>query len=541
MADVILNGGNAKDGNNLVTLAQVLPDCTFSINFGAVTTATAQRTTDAAAGLPVSADMDTLHLKTNLANAFTLGGVSFDRGGKHYVAKSSGDVQTDLSPVTGNGTTVGTLTLGAGEVTLTSWPAGSSPAVTNWRGVAGAPVNGPDSPFGSYGLMFRISAAPIRSGSLTVLGAMRDGTTFNVLADSNGKFNSSRVKGRVNYTTGVVEMYFVTPSAPADAQTVDLTFLGITGVTTAYLDAASIETIRYNAVAFAYIPLNAEELGLDPVRLPSDGRVPIAEPGRFIVIGYSETTDPGTVANGDTVDTGTTRLSRVRVIGHDDATILTGYTQDLEAGTVTFTNVTGYSQPVRVEWRIEDMARLADAQITGDMRTTRALTHDFPVPGSYVSSAVVLGDLKARVSLLFDQGAWDGHSFSDAPVGDPATGTYDDTAFPVQVTNAGASTERFALRFSSTSAFQIVGEHVGVVGVGAINTTTAPVNAATGEPYFTLLAGGWGGGWAAGNILRINTVGALSGIWAARTVQQGPNTGLEHSTTFLVRGDVDRA
>ena len=51
---------------------------------------------------------------------------------------------------------------------------------------------------------------------------------------------------------------------------------------------------------------------------------------------------------------------------------------------------------------------------------------------------------------------------------------------------------------------------------------------------------GWGTGWAAGNVLRINTVGAMTPIWVVRTIQQGPNTGIQHSFTLLSRGDVDR-
>ena len=46
----------------------------------------------------------------------------------------------------------------------------------------------------------------------------------------------------------------------------------------------------------------------------------------------------------------------MRVLGQDGAVIHTGYTADLEAGTVAFNDVTGYSQPVTIEHRIEDMA-----------------------------------------------------------------------------------------------------------------------------------------------------------------------------------------
>ena len=60
-------------------------------------------------------------------------------------------------------------------------------------------------------------------------------------------------------------------------------------------------------------------------------------------------------------------------------------------------------------------------------------------------------------------------------------------------------------------------------------------------PYFELDALGWGTGWAAGNCLRINTVGAMVPLWGVRTVQQGPETVTNDTFTLLVRGDVDAA
>ena len=298
------------------------------------------------------------------------------------------------------------------------------------------------------------------------------------------------------------------------------------------------DTIKYNAVAFTYLPLDANLLGLDPVRLPQDGRVPIFRTGGFAVIGNTQRVT-GAVANAQVINAGRVRLSRVRVIGNNGVVINSGYTADLEAGTVTFTNVTGYSQPVTVENRIEDMMQVSDVQINGQLGFTRQITHDYPVLGSYVSSALISADLKARVSHLFDQQTFNG-AWVDTQTGSAATATFNDVLAPLVVTNKGAVSERWALVFTNSSTFNIIGEHVGVIGTGSINTATAPVNPATGVPYFSIPSAGWGIGWSVGNVLRINTVGAMFPVWVVRTVQQGPNTGTEHSFTLLSRGDVDR-
>jgi hypothetical protein len=176
--------------------------------------------------------------------------------------------------------------------------------------------------------------------------------------------------------------------------------------------------------------------------------------------------------------------------------------------------------------------------ISGLLSFTRQLTHDFPT-GSYVSSALVAGDLRARVPVFFDQATWNGTTWQDSLSGSAATGTYNDALYPLEVTNKGATTERWAIQFTSSSAFNIIGEHVGVIGTGSINADCSPMNPATSTPYFTIRSAGWGLGWAAGNVLRFNTTGAIFPVWLIRTIQQGPETVTNDSFTVLVRGDID--
>lgn len=487
----------------------------------------------------VSADMDQLHLKTNLANNFTISGVRFKQaGGREYVSKTNSDLQFGINPVTGNGTKAGTLTPGQGEVVLDEWEAGSSPAVTDWTGVAAAPINGPDTPYSTYGITFRVPTAPLRPSSLSILGTMQDGTTFNIQADANGYINTTYVKGRVNYTTGVVRLIGVTPSA-VGRDLVDLSFLGIPGVAMQYIDLIRQETLRYNAVAYTYLPMEASLLGINPVRLPSDGRVPIYRPGGIVVIGNRRSTAAVNVSNGQTIATGRTRLSRVSVVGANGAAIYTGWTANLEAGTVTFANVSGYAQPVHIDHRIEDMSMVRDVQIDGTITLLRALTHDYAQGESYVSSAFMAGDLKSRSLNVFDQQSWDSTSFSDVRQGDAALATYNDTDYPIETINAGALTEKWAIRFTSSTAYQVIGESVGVIDVGTTGADCSPVNTRTGEPYFTIPQLGWGTGWVVGNLVRFNTVGAQAPLWLVRTVQQGPEAGENYTFELLARGDID--
>ena len=437
----------------------------------------------------------------------------------------------------------GTINYGTALVRMTDWVVGPNPQTVNILSLWTRRAN-----WTTASVFMRTQVAPLKPSGFVMTLTDTQGDAITATAGIDGLINGTHLRGKIDYETGVVELQFgdyVLDTSLTDEQKAEWWYdaddVGAVQVDKIWRPwPVDPTTLRYNSVAYFYLPLDATVLGLDPVRLPQDGRVPIFRPGGFAVVGHTTTTAPATVTAAQTIDLGRTRLSRVRVIGADGLTINTGYTTNLEAGLVAFTDVTGYSQPVTIEHRIEDMAQVSDVQITGQLGFTRQLTHDFPVPGSYVSGALIAGDLRSRMSLLFDQASWDGVTWLDAVDGTPATGTYNTTLAPIEVNNLGAVTERWAFRFTSTTAFQIIGEHVGVIGTGTINADTMPINPATGTPYFIVPEEGWGGGWAVGNIVRMNTIGAQFPVWVVRTVQQGPEAGLDYSFSLVTRGGVDR-
>jgi hypothetical protein len=286
--------------------------------------------------------------------------------------------------------------------------------------------------------------------------------------------------------------------------------------------------------------LDAGLIGIDPVRLPSDGRAPIYRKGGVAVVGNTGTVT-ATVSNGQTINCARVRLSRVRVFGDDGNLINAGYTEDLEGGTVTFTDVTGYSQPVTVEHRVEDMAVVSEVNINGELRFTRPLTHVYPV-GSVVSSAImgseIGSNLFARVSKVFDQATWT-NVWSDDVIGTPALATFNNAQYPITTSNAGAVTERWIVRFLSTTTFEVVGENVGNIATGNTATDLTILDPETNQLRLFIPALGWGAGWAVGNVLRINTIDAMLRVWALMTVAQGPSTVARDSWQLLARGNVD--
>ena len=187
------------------------------------------------------------------------------------------------------------------------------------------------------------------------------------------------------------------------------------------------------------------------------------------------------------------------------------------------------------------MLTLSDVGIDGRLAFAGRVSHDYPAGESSVSSALRMGDLKARVSLLFDQQSWTG-VWSDALIGNAADPTFNDIDHPITVTNKGAVTERWRLQIASNgSAYSLVGEHVGQIVTGqSLSADCAPLGP-SGEPYMTIPAAGFGaGGWPAGSVIRFNTIAATFPFVAIRTVQMGAETVLDDSFEIAVLVGVDR-
>jgi len=531
------SGSESKKGGTYGTAAvgeEVLSASSVRVSY-AVGSATATSTSESVVAPSVSLDLCPYTNDQIVPNSVRFGWMG------HTYEDYDGAIVRDRT--TGDaGTVSGTMDYANGLANMTDYVVGANPQTITIQSLWTTRRS-----WLTASIFMRTQAAPLRPTGFVMNLSDSQGNAITATGDALGAITGTHLRGKITYETGEVDLQFgdyVLDSSLTAAQKAEWWY---DADDVGAVQAGKIwrpwpvdpTTLRYNSVAYFYLPLDAELLGIDPVRLPQDGRVVIYQPGGRAVIGHTKVGSPVTVSNGQTIDLARVRLSRVRVIGDDGATINTGYSTDLEAGTITFTDVTGYSQPVTIEDRIEDMVLITDVGIDGSLKFGRQVTHAYPVPGSYVSSALMTGDLRSRNSVLFDQASWDG-SWVDTQVGSAATGTYNDILSPIEVSNVGASTERFALRFTSTTAFQIIGEHVGVIGTGTITTDTSPTNPATGEPYFTIRALGWGTGWSVGNILRINTVGALFPLWIARTVQPGPEAGINYSFSLLTRGSVDR-
>ncbi|ADU97856.1 hypothetical protein Alide_0069 [Alicycliphilus denitrificans BC] len=201
-----------------------------------------------------------------------------------------------------------------------------------------------------------------------------------------------------------------------------------------------------------------------------------------------------------------------------------------------------YPAAIRVIGRTEVYRQIAEVRIDGKVKLTQPIGYAFPA-GAVFSTALRQGDRFARVSRVYDQQSWDGVTWYDGldPSKGAATATYDTTNYPIEVNNRGAITERWALRFrSGGQVFDFIGQHLGQIASGNVNEDFSPMNIAAGAPYMTIRAGGWGSGWAAGNVLFPDTIGAEAPIDCVRCVQPGSPAGIDDRAWIVQRGDVGR-
>ena len=474
-----------------------------------------------------------LDLTATSTSAIVPGSVMFDAAGETFIDRN-GTLYTDLQ-ANGSGTPAGSIDYATGRATLGLWTRGAAVALA----VRACLVK-----FGEWtatSVFFRTAGSPLRPASLYVQATAADGALLSGTADQNGNITGPDMVGKIEQTMGVAAISFgrMVTAAGNEAEP--------------WYDAANVVagmifkprevmpgTLRYSAVVLSNLPLNADILGLDPTRLPSDGRAPIYRPADVAVIHHTDTVAVGTPIAGALVDAGRGDLAMLWLEDANKKKLDPAlFEVDLPAGTATLAtplDLTGYAMPVVARHRIEEMLLLSDVQINGTVSTTAPLLREYPM-GSYLSSALLFGDLQARVTNVFEQSTW-ASEWEDTATGATPAAQFDDVNYPIEVLNTGTVSERWRVQFTSGSAFQLIGQNLGVIATGSTAADLQPVNSLTGLPYFTLRKNGWGLGWAVGNQLRFDTIGAAPPIWLARTVLPGATLAGD-SFDAPQRGDVD--
>lgn len=445
-----------------------------------------------------------------------------------------------------NAQVVGTIDYLSGLVALSNWDANQlNSAVVNsmLRGSNDVPV---------YNMVFKTPVAPLKESSLSISVDLLTGQKLTLSTDGQGKITGNQyAHGFVDFKAGVVVLYFYEALKVSDNPDV---------VNQPWYDASNIyiegganyinrpvyinpNTGRYNAIAYSYLPLDKELIGLDPVRLPSDGRVPFVRKGDSIAITELKTMQLPTNAPNDIFNLGFERLSDVNVVDSTGKKVSFDYLDvDLDAGTLKLNSafvMTGLTAPLMAKYRIMDIALVIETDISGRVTLSTPITHNYSTAAVF-SSMLLAGDMQARAYNVFSQKSW-GSVWSDSLIGDAATSQLQVTNNPIVVTNRDSIQERWALVFTGTTSFKIVGQTVGEIGTGSTTANTSPLNPMTSQPYFTIPAAAWGSGWSANNVVRINTAAAKYPIWIGNAIQQHTGSSSDnYDFTIGYHANIDR-
>lgn len=495
------------------------------------------RTTDSPAAVQevFTANSVEIDLTNQFAEDIVPGSVSFEFSGKRYY-DVLGQVFFDINRLNGSGIYAGSIDYTTGNITITNWNQGGTTAVALKSLVTSIATQPVDE------VTFRIPGSPIKVQSFQFrVSPLDGGGQLNGVSDATGHITGTDILGFIVYATGVVTIRFGIWVTAAGNEAED--WYNVDEITAAgeifKPRLVHADTMLYNAVSQTFLPLDSAILGLDPVRLPQDGRIPVYAPGDVVVILHDQATT-GTYVNATQTDLGRGRISKLTVRDSADQEILaTRYTADLDTGLIDWVDLSGVAQPLTITDRIEDMAILTDVQITGTLSLSQPLTHVFPVGETLVSNAVIYGDLFAHTSIPFDQQTWTG-VWSNTLIGSQVSAQYNNSGFPIEVDNASAIQERWQVIFTGATTVNIIGESVGQILTGvSIGTGIAPINPNTGQAYFTIPISGWGAGWSSGNVLRFNTIAANAPTWIIQSIAQGEATDTDYTFCLEVRGDID--
>ncbi|WP_180113410.1 hypothetical protein [Acinetobacter sp. YH12073] len=487
-----------------------------------------------------------LDVTEGYAEQILSGSVRFGLGGSTYIDRM-GSLYRNPSVTTGSGTVAGQIHYGNGNIELTGWDAGAANSPTLESLVTQI------EPSTTNQVAFRAPMLPLRPQSLTLIATKVGGGQINVMPDKDGYVDSVDCEGYFNFDQAVGQFVFrkkvqITSANRPEIEAQPWYDVGMEFIENAitYINTPVFvlpETIRFSAVAFSYLPLNADLLGLDPVRLPSDGRVPIFRRGDIAVIHNTQRIDVDSPLPLTSFNVGRMRLSYIKLYDHTGKPVDPNmYQTDPDLGDVTLLGnfeASAYELPIVAEHRIEDAGMCLDVQINGELTLNIPISHTYSTGQTFVSSAMIIGDMQARTHTVFSQASWS-NLWTNERQGSVINAQYNDVMYPIEVSNMGAIEEKWALIFTSATEFRIIGESVGQIGTGNTTSDTAPPNPSDGTPYFKVKALGFGGGWSSGNVLRFNTAGANFPIWAARTVKQGISSVIDDSFQIQVRCGVDR-
>ena len=347
--------------------------------------------------------------------------------------------------------------------------------------------------------------------SLYITYTTTDGTTFSASSDLSGAISGTNATGEVS-TTGYVDITFTVDVRP--------------------------DSIRYDYNEVSQVTVPAPEGGFDTSKLPGGGTVAIFHTFNPVSVQNRERTAAATLSSGQTINV----LADADFIDIVDSTGAScwsvtddNYSYDAATGDITINvGISAFSPPFIIT-AIQSELALIDAINSNTLSLLTPLSRAYPA-GATVSSVQVLGDFQAQTKDERTHAAWQ-NNFGDT--GAAASSAINTTQYPIELTNIGAIAQRWAIVFTSTTAYNVIGESVGNIYSGDTLNDCAPINSFAGAPYFILRKEAFGAGLNPGEAFLFETLAASKPTMVTRSVSPGHSEIVRDNSTLSFRGNKD--
>lgn len=161
---------------------------------------------------------------------------------------------------------------------------------------------------------------------------------------------------------------------------------------------------------------------------------------------------------------------------------------------------------------------------TVSLVTSNAYTLSFAyAAGSKVTSIINLPDINATVASVTNSSI--NGTFASGYIGLDATGGIE---------------QMWTVSFTSSTAYTVVGDTLGLIGTGTKSTLfTASNSAFSGHNYFTLPSTCWGGTFVTNDRVTFTTHPSAQAIWLKRVIPQNCSLSTDNTFSFALIGNSD--
>lgn len=347
--------------------------------------------------------------------------------------------------------------------------------------------------------------------SLYITYESATGTTFSASSDLSGNITGTNCTGTVS-ETGYVDIEFSQGVKPASI------------------------TYDYNQVEVTTVP--SPPGGFDTSTLPNNGIVRIFHEFTPVSVQNRSRSNAATLTSGQVLNV-LADADFIDIVDSTGASLWSvtddNYSYDSATGELTINaGISAFTAPYIVT-AIQSELALIDAIQGNQISLLTPLSRAYPA-GATLSSVQVLGDFQAQTKDERTLAAWQ-NNFAD--FGASASSAINTTQYPIELTNIGAIAQRWAIVFTSTTAYNVIGEFVGNIYSGDTLNDCTPINSFAGAPYFILRKEAFGAGLNPGEAFLFETIAASKPTMVTRSVSPGHSEIVRDNSTLSFRGNKD--